>query len=182
MPNYVYIATSLDGFIAERDGGLEWLTGLPDPEGGDFGFAEFMAGVDAVVMGRATFEAVLGFGVWPYDKPVFVLSTTLDGVPTELAGKAEILRGDPRSIVAALRERGFANLYVDGGRTVQGFLAADLIDELIITTASILLGDGVPLFGRIGRTLAFRVVGTRVLSPDLTQSRFVRDRSPGPHG
>ena len=177
MPNYVYIATSLDGFIAERDGGIEWLTGLPDPEGGDFGFAEFMAGVDAVVMGRATFEAVVGSGVWPYEKPVFVLSTTLDDVPADFADKAEILRGDPRSIVAALRERGLDDLYVDGGRTIQGFLAADLIDELIITTAAILLGDGIPLFGRIGRALAFRAVSATMLSPNLTQSRYVRDRA-----
>ena len=178
MPNHVFIATSLDGFIAERDGGLDWLTGLPNPDGSDYGFAEFMGRIDAVVMGRATFEAVLGFGVWPYERPVFVLSTTLDGVPTDLAGKAEIVSGDPRSIVAALRERGFEKLYVDGGRTIRGFLEADLIDELIITTVPILLGDGVPLFGGIGRRLAFRHVSTEVLSPELIQSRYVRDRAP----
>ena len=129
-------------------------------------------------MGRATFETVLGFGVWPYDKPVFVLSTTLDEVPADLAGKAEIVSGDPRSIVAALRERGFEKLYVDGGRTIQGFLEADLIDELIITTVPILLGDGVPLFGTIGRSLAFKRVSTEALTPQLTQSHYVRDRSP----
>jgi dihydrofolate reductase len=177
VTNSIYIATSLDGFIADRDGGLDWLTELPNPEGGDHGFAEFLGRVDAIVMGRATFETVLGFGVWPYDKPVFVLSTTLAEAPADLAGKMEVVRGDPRSLVAALRERGFEDLYVDGGRTIRGFLAADLIDELIITTVSILLGDGVPLFGSIGRTLSFRHVSTAVLSPDLTQSRYVRDRS-----
>lgn len=176
MTNYVYIATSLDGFIADRDGGIEWLTGLPDPEGGDFGFAEFLGGVDAIVMGRKTFETVLGFGAWPYDKPVFVLSTTLAEAPAHLAGKAEIMAGDPRSVVAALRDRGYQSLYVDGGRTIQGFLDADLIDELIITTVPILLGDGVPLFGRLGRALAFRHVSTEGLSPDLVKSRYVRDR------
>ena len=175
--NYVYIATSLDGFIADRDGGLDWLTGLPNPEGGDFGFAEFLADVDAIVMGRKTFETVLALGVWPYDKPVFVLSTTLGSVPPDLAGKAEVVTGDPRGLVAALRERGYENLYVDGGRTIQGFLEADLIDEIIITTVPILLGDGVPLFGRIGRTLTFTHVSTETLSPELAKSRYVRDRA-----
>jgi dihydrofolate reductase len=176
MTNYVYIATSLDGFIADRDGGIDWLTGLSDPEGSDFGFAEFLGGVDAIVMGRTTFETVLGFGVWPYDKPVFVLSATLVEAPAHLAGKTEIMAGDPHSVVATLRGRGYQSLYIDGGRTIQGFLAADLIDELIITTVPILLGDGVPLFGRIGRALAFRHVSTEALTPDLIKSRYVRDR------
>lgn len=175
--NSVYIATSLDGFIADRDGGLEWLTSVSDPEGGDFGFAEFLGRIDAIVMGRATFETVLGFGSWPYEKPVFVLSTTLSDVPADLSGKAEIVRGDPRSIVAALRERGLENLYVDGGRTIQGFLEADLVDELIIATVPILLGDGVPLFGAIGHSLAFKRASTETLTPQLTRSHYVRDRS-----
>ena len=179
MTNYVYIATSLDGFIADRDGGLDWLTAVPDPEGGDFGFAEFLAGVDAIVMGRTTFETVLAFGVWPYDKPVFVLSTTLHDVPADLAGRAEVVAGDPRDLVAALRGRGHESLYVDGGRTVQGFLKADLIDELIITTVPILLGDGIPLFGTIGRTLVFKHLGIERLTPDLTKNRYVRDRDSG---
>ncbi len=98
-------------------------------------------------------------------------------MPADLSGKAEIVSGDPRSIVAALRERGFENLYVDGGRTIQSLLDADLIDELIITRVPILLGDGVPLFGRMKRTLAFRHAGTEALSPELTRSRYLRDGS-----
>jgi len=176
IPNYVLIATSLNGFIADRDGGLDWLTSVPDPDGSDHGYAEFLDGVDAVVMGRTTFEKVLTFDARPYDKPVFVLSASLAAAAGDLAGKAEAVSGDPRSIVAALRERGYDNLYTDGGRTVQSFLEADLIDELIITSVSILLGDGVPLFGRIGRTLAFRHVSTEALTPELTKSRYVRDR------
>jgi dihydrofolate reductase len=179
MPNYVYVATSLDGFIADRAGGLDWLTESPGPEGSDFGFAEFLSGIDAIVMGRRTFETVLAFGVWPYDKPVFVLSTSLEVVPAAVADKAEVVRGDPHSIVAALRKRGYVNLYVDGGRTVQSFLDADLIDELIITRVPILLGEGVPLFGRMRRSLAFRHAGTEALSPELTKSRYLRDRSSG---
>ena len=175
--NTVYIATSLDGYIADRDGGLDWLTSVSDPEGGGFGFAEFLGRIDAIVMGRATFETVLGFEVWPYDKPVFVLSATLDEVPVVLSGRAELVRGDPRSIVAALRERGFENLYVDGGRTIQRFLEEDLIDELIIATVPILLGDGVPLFGTIARSLAFKRVSTETLTPQLTRNHYVRDRS-----
>ena len=107
MTNHVYIATSLDGFIADRDGKLGWLPGLPDPDGGDYGFAEFLGGIDAIVMGRRTFETVLAFGLWPYDKPVFVLSHTLDVVPEDLLGRVEIVRDHPRALVDALRERGY---------------------------------------------------------------------------
>lgn len=69
MKNIVYIATSLDGYIADRDGGLDWLHSIPNPDHSDFGWAEFMAGVDALVMGRTTFETVCGFDCdWPYNK------------------------------------------------------------------------------------------------------------------
>ena len=176
MSNYIFLATSLDGFIAARDGSLDWLTEIPNPENSDYGFADFMAGIDAVVMGRKTFETVLGFGEWPYAKPTFVLSSSLDGVPERLAGKVELASGDPHGVVAQLNKRGYYDLYVDGGQTVQRFLEADLIDEMIITRAPILLGEGIPLFGALSRRLKFRHAGTETFNGMLTKSYYVRDR------
>src|SRR5262245_15399631 len=122
MSNIVYIGASLDGYIAAEDGGLDWLEYVPNTEGSDLGFAEFMARVDAVVMGRKTFETLIGFGVgWHYPKPGIVLSSTLKSVPPEFAGRVQIASGTPREIVALGRSLGFENLYIDGGNTVQRF-------------------------------------------------------------
>lgn len=139
MTNYVYIATSLDGFIATPDGGLDWLFDIPNPDQSDYGYSEFMGGIDAIVMGRNTFEKVLTFSDWPYNKPVFVLSNSLTAVPEPIVAQAEIVKGDIKSLVNQLHQRGYQNLYVDGGKTIQSFLKADLIDEMIITRVPILL-------------------------------------------
>jgi dihydrofolate reductase len=175
MTNSLYIATSLDGFIADTDGGVAWLNDIPNPDGSDYGFAEFMSGVDAVVMGRKTFDTVLAFEEWPYDKPVFVLSHSLKAVPTDLSDRAELLAGEPREVVRELHQRGLKDLYVDGGRTIRGFLKADLIDEMTITTVPLLLGGGVPLFGDNERRLSFSLVSTDVLPGGLTKSKYKRN-------
>jgi len=107
MANYVYIATSLDGFIATPDGGLDWLSEIPNPEQSDYGFTRFLNGIDAIVMGRKTFQTVLTFNSWPYNKPVFVLSNTLDTIPKIVADKAEIIKGDLQEIVKLLHDRGY---------------------------------------------------------------------------
>jgi len=172
----VYIATSLDGFIADADGGIGWLMEIPNPEGSDYGFQEFMAGVDAVVMGRKTFEQVVEFEAWPYEKPVFVLSNSTKSVPDQLAGKAEVVGGEPSAIVDQLAGRGLESLYVDGGRTVQSFLAEDLIDELTITRVSVLLGEGIPLFGTLPGRLDFALVSTERLSDYLVKQYYRRVR------
>jgi dihydrofolate reductase len=176
MTNIVYIATSLDGYIAAEDGGLDWLQEAPNPEGSDFGFGAFMDRIDALVMGRNTYETVLTFGDWPYSKPVFVVSSTLRDVPAHLADRVEIVKGEPQNLVAQLADRGFKSLYIDGGVTIQRFLAADLIDELIITRVPILLGGGYPLFDRLAQPLRFRHVETEVLNDTLVKSRYVRMR------
>lgn len=177
MSNFVYIATSLDGYIATSDGGLNWLTEVPNPDQNDYGFADFISGIDAIVMGRNTFDAILSFGMWPYDRPVFVLSDHLTLVPEEVSGKAEIVSGDVTELVEELARRGYVNLYVDGGRTIQSFLAHDLIDQLIITRLPVILGDGIPLFGTLPRSIRFRHVQTVVYSDALVKSHYVRDRS-----
>jgi dihydrofolate reductase len=176
MANYLYVATSLDGYIATRDGGLDWLFDIPNPEQSDFGYAEFIGVIDAIVMGRHTFEKVLSFGVWPYDKPVFVLSSTLMEVPEEVADKVEIVSGEVRVLVGQLQERGYHNLYVDGGRVIQSFLEEDLIDEMIITRIPIVLGDGIPLFGTLSRSLQFSHRKTETLNNSLVKSYYTRAR------
>ncbi|MEZ4392809.1 MAG: dihydrofolate reductase family protein [Polyangiales bacterium] len=171
MSAAVYIAASVDGFIARADGGLDWL---PPPEGSeDYGYAAFMASVDALVMGRKTFETVLGFGEWPYEKPVFVMSRAGVSIPERLAGRAEAVAGTPAEVLAALAARGLRRVYLDGGLTIHGFLAAGLVDELVITRVPVLLGEGIPLFHPRAGELKLRHVETRAFASGLVQSRYV---------
>ncbi len=174
MVNYVYVATSLDGFIAAYDGGLDWLEEIPNPEKDDFGYAKFMSGIDALLMGRKTFDKVLTFGSWPYSKPVFVLSRSNIKVPKELVGKVEFVNGEPIAVVDQLKEMGHQNLYIDGGVTIQNFLEADLIDEMIITRVPVLLGDGIPLFGKLSQRLKFSHKKTEVLGNTLVKTYYTR--------
>jgi dihydrofolate reductase len=176
MSIHVFIATSLDGFIATSDGGVEWLDEIPNPEHSDFGYVRFMSGIDALVMGRNTFEKVLTFGSWPYDIPVFVLSKSLSRVPERIEGNVEIVNGALRPLIERLAQRGFRNLYVDGGKVIQSFLEEDLIDEMIITRVPILLGDGVPLFGKLTKRLQFKHLKTETFNETLVQSTYTRVR------
>ena len=133
MPTcHVYIATSLDGFIARPDGDIEWLHQWPDI-GDDYGYGAFMNSVDGLIIGRGTFEKILSFGRWPYDKPVVVLSRTLDpdAVPADRADRVRILALEPQQAIDMLRREGWTRAYVDGGRLIQSFLAAGLIDDMI---------------------------------------------------
>ncbi len=177
MANYVYIATSLDGFIADSNGGLDWLLQISNPDKSDFGFGDFMSGIDAIVMGRKTYETVLTFGEWPYTKPVFVLSNTMNELPERLNGFAKIVKGGLKAIIAGLQEQGYNNLYVDGGLTIQSFLKEDLIDELIITRIPVLLGGGISLFGDLAKSLSFRHIKTEVMIGALVKSFYVRERN-----
>lgn len=177
MANIVYIATSLDGYIADKEGGLNFLQTVPAPEGDDFGFAAFMDSIDALVMGRVTMETVLSFGGdWPYGKPVYVVSRTLREAPESLRGKVEIMCGSPQDIVRNLAEKGHSRLYIDGGKVIQGFLTEDMIDEMIIATIPLLLGGGTPLFGDIARHLVFELVNTEVLADGIPKAHYRRKR------
>lgn len=176
MKASVYIATSLDGFIATRDGGLEWLTTIPNPENSDFGFAAFLGKIDALVMGRNTFEKVLSFDAWPYTQPVFVLSRSLPSLPSQIKGKAELVASDVDQLWVQLEQRGYQQLYIDGGQVIRSFLKQDLIDELFITQVPVLLGEGIPLFGDIGQVLAWRHVRTEVWAGGLVKNCYRRNR------
>ncbi len=170
MKASVFIATSLDGFIARANGDLDWL---PPGGGEEHGYDAFMATVDALVIGRKTFEKVLTFGTWPYgEKPVFVLSTRT--LVLALPGAVvERMSGAPAEIVSQLAARGVRHAYVDGGITIQRFLQAGLIQRLIITRIPVLIGAGIPLFGAIQRDIVLRHVGTRQYASGLVQSEYV---------
>ncbi|MGH9766544.1 MAG: dihydrofolate reductase family protein [Blastocatellia bacterium] len=169
MKASVFIATSLDGFIARVDGALDWL---PPGDSEPHGYDEFMATVDALVMGRKTFETVLTFDAWPYGaKPVFVLSAnTLAPAPAGAA--VERMSGDPAEIVSQLAARGIRHIYVDGGITIQRFLQAGLIQRLIITRIPVLIGSGIPLFGVTKGDIALKHVATRQYASGLVQSEY----------
>ena len=171
---FVFIATSLDGFIAREDGGIDWLpAGGGDPAADDYGYQQFFASVDALVMGRNTFELVRTFGAWPYgDTPVVVLTTRALELPRDLRARVTVMSGDPRDVAARLAERGLHRLYVDGGRTVQGFLAAGLVRRLVVTRIPILLGRGIPLFGPLPHDVRLVHVATRSWPTGLVQSEY----------
>lgn len=175
MKNIVYIATSLDGYIADKHGGIDWLDEFENPEQEDMGFAKHMASIDALVMGKNTLDVVLSFGGdWPYSKPVFVLSNSMSSVPESLQDKVFIVSGDITHIVNMLHKQGFKNLYIDGGQVIQQFLQAELIDEMVITTIPTLLGDGARLFGSLSQFQRFTLVDSTVYLNALVQNRYRR--------
>ena len=166
----VFVGTSLDGFIARSDGALDFLeAGGSEPHGYD----EFIATVDALVIGRKTYETVLGFGGWAYGKkPVFVLSSRPIPLPPQGA-VVEQLAGAPADIMAQIGARGIRHIYVDGGVTIQRFLGAGLIHRLTITRVPVLIGTGIPLFGALPRDIALTHVATRQYAGGLVQSEYV---------
>ena len=147
----VYIATSLDGFIARKDGSLDWLDAAAAtvPEGEDCGYKVFMDSIDVLIMSRGTYEKVLSFGGWPYTKPVVVLSHAPITFPETLPDTVSHSSEAPDALLKRLEAEGVRRVYVDGGKTIQRFLAAGLIDDLILTRIPILLGDGIPLFAGV---------------------------------
>ncbi|AYF49568.1 dihydrofolate reductase [Pseudomonas fluorescens] len=171
----VFIATSIDGFIARPDGDIEWLH-RPEYETAELNgvtYERFIATVDALVMGRKTLEKVSSFPDWPYEgTPVIALSHQPLQIPAHLEGKVELMAGDVTSLVATLAERGMKHLYIDGGQTIQAFLEAGLIDELIITCIPVLLGQGIPLFSQVGSERELQHIGTYVSDNGFVQSRY----------
>ena len=175
--NSVFIATSLDGYIADKNGGIDWLHSILNPDNDDMGYVEFTNKIDALVMGRTTFETVLGFDVdWPYNKPVFVLSNKLKEIPESHKEKAFLVIGKLTEILNQIYEKGFYRLYVDGGATIRSFLKEDLIDEMVLTTIPILLGGGSSLFLELPNELKFELIGTKTYLNQITQNHYKRKK------
>lgn len=175
--NSVFIATSLDGYIADKNGNIDWLHTLPNPENDDMGYVDFLKNIDALVMGRKTFETVCSFDIdWPYEKPVFVLSSTLKEIPESHAGKAILVKGILSDILKKIQANGFNRLYIDGGTTIRNFLKEDLIDEMFITTIPILLGGGISLFDELPNPIEFELVSTKKYIDQVSQNHYLRKK------
>jgi len=170
----VFCGVSVDGFLARPDDGLDFLdAGGSAPHG----YEEFFGSVDVVVIGRRTFEVVLGFGGWPYGKkPVVVLSSGALDFSAVKGGVVERMGGEPGEIAKKLGARGFRHAYIDGGATIQRFLAAGLIDRLVVTRVPVLIGEGIPLFGPVPRDILLRHVATRTYEGGLVQSEYEMER------
>tara|TARA_B110000977_G_C11015029_1_gene469119 strand:- start:143 stop:682 length:540 start_codon:yes stop_codon:yes gene_type:complete len=175
IKNSVFIATSLDGYIADKNGEIDWLHSIPNPDHDDMGYIAFNKGIDALVMGRTTFETVLGFDIdWPYNKPVFVLSNKLKEIPESYKDKAFLIKGTLTEILDQIHKKGFNRLYVDGGTTIRNFLKQDLIDEMVITRIPVLLGSGSSLFSELPNELKFELLATKTYLSQITQNHYKR--------
>ncbi|MGA2356195.1 MAG: dihydrofolate reductase family protein [Terriglobales bacterium] len=166
----VFVGTSVDGFIARANGDLDFLP----PDGGEpHGYTEFMASVDALVIGRKTFETVLAYPTWPYGKKrVVVLSSKPIDLSAVHGGLVEQMAGAPGEILAKLVADGIRHVYVDGGITIQRFLRAGLVHRLIITRVPVLIGEGIPLFGSLPRDVRLRHVATQSYASGLVKSEY----------
>ncbi|WP_327091211.1 dihydrofolate reductase family protein [Nonomuraea sp. NBC_01738] len=170
----VFIGTSVDGFIARQDGDIDWLNEHGE-KAGDTGYDAFLAGVDTIVLGRATFEKLLSFGpaAWTYgDRHVAVLSTTL---PDDADPRVTVHRSMD-ALTETLTARGARHVYADGGQVVQSFLRAGLVGRITLTTVPVLIGTGIPLFGALVSDLSLTHESTQVLGGGLVQTVYTIER------
>jgi dihydrofolate reductase len=171
----VFIATSLDGFISREDGSIDWLmkANALAPPGEDCGYKSFMSTVDGLVMGRHSFEKVLSFDPWPYeDLPVTVMSSQTINIPDHLKKSVSTSSETPIKLVQRLTQNGFKHLYIDGGITIQRFIADHLISELTITLISVLLGSGRSLFGPLVHDIELDHIETRCFDGGFVQLKY----------
>jgi len=173
ITGHVFIATSLDGFIAREDGDIEWLL-QQDQAGEDHGYDDFIRDIDAIVMGRGTFEAVRDMDEWFYNRPVLVLSSVLSQqeVPAKLTGKVRFTDKSPQEAMAMLEDEGSRRVYVDGGKIIQSFITLGMISDMVITHVPILLGTGRPLFGSVQHDVFLTHKYTRSFPSGLVQSSY----------
>ncbi len=170
---HVFIATSLDGFIARPDGDIDWLLLRDDPTE-DHGYSDFIADKDVIVMGRGSYEKVLTFDTWFYERPMVVLSERLadSPVPEALKGKVRFSNLSPRDVMEELTSQGLHRVYVDGGQVVQSFLRDGLVADMVITTVPVLIGAGRSLFGAIQQDVELKLVSSRCFPSGLVQSTY----------
>ena len=170
----VFIATSLDGFIARSNGDIDWLVkagSAGDPE--DYGYGKFISTVDCLVMGRNSFEKVLSFPEWPYaGMRVVVLSHALTRIPEQAAGKIELSAGPVDQLAEQLRAEGLRRIYIDGGMTIQSFLRAGLVTDMTLTRIPVLIGSGLPLFGELPGDIHLDHIDTKTFPSGFVQSLY----------
>lgn len=170
----VFIATSVDGFISRLDGDIQWLHDVEQvPEGDDAGYGAFTSTIDVLVMGSGSFEKILEFPEWPYPMPVIVLSKSLKAVPAHLQEKVRIESASPQELVSKLYAEGYQHVYLDGGKVIQSFIRAGLVDDMIVTQIPILLGAGRPLFGELEKDVNLRHEWTKTWDNGFVQSKYL---------
>jgi len=170
----VFIATSLDGFIARENGELDWLLNASQ-EPDDHGYAAFMASIDLIIMGRNTFEKLLSFGIdWPFQQDVVVLSRSLtpQQLPDSLPNTIRLMQGPIFDVIAQLRAEGYQQAYLDGGQLIQQALCEQLVDEMIITRIPVLIGDGIALFGSLPGDVKLQHLHTKAYPSGFVQSHY----------
>ena len=171
----VYIATSLDGYIARKNGDIDWLdqANTVVPEGEDCGFFSFMNSIDVLIMGRKTYEKVLSFGTWPYgEKKVIILSRNNVEIPSKLQRTVSYSAESPKYLCKKLISEGRKRLYIDGGMTIQSFLKENLIKEITITTIPIIIGNGISLFSKLPNDIKLKHINTKVYEFGFVQSTY----------
>ena len=171
----VYIAATVDGFIARADDGLDWLE--HDAGGEDYGYASFRETLDTLVLGRRTYEQVLGFGgQWPYaglKTLVWSRSLTTTDIPEPLRLQGvEVSALSPVQLLEEAGGRGLKHAWIDGGQTIKAYLAAGLVDVLTVTRLPILIGDGIPLFGALPTDIRLEHLNTRAFRSGVVQSSY----------
>ncbi|MDH0309742.1 dihydrofolate reductase family protein [Klebsiella pasteurii] len=173
VTTHVFIAVSLDGYIARQDGDIDWLLQRDDPTE-DHGYAAFIADKDWIVMGRGSYEKALTFDQWPYDRPVLVISRQLSdiAIPEALKGKVQLSSRTPGEVLADLALQNAHRVYLDGGLVIQSFLREGLVADMIITTVPVLLGAGKPLFGSLTRDIDLTLLSSRSFPSGLVQSHY----------
>jgi len=174
MPvGHVFMAMSLDGFIAREDYGLDWLM-KQKTDGEDHGHEAFMETIDGLVMGSGSFRTALTFIAWPYEKPVVVLSKTLkpDDIPKELRNKVRISDQTPRQVMASLSEQGWQRAYIDGGKVIQSFLREGLIADMTVTITPILIGAGKRMFGMLDADIDLHLLEAKSFPSGLVTTKY----------
>jgi dihydrofolate reductase len=169
---FLFIATSVDGFIARADGGIDWLSSV-ETEGEDYGYGEFISQVDTVIMGRKTYDTVLGFGIeFPHKgRACYVLSRTRTGHDENV----QFYAGDPAALVQQLRQQPGGHIFVDGGaQALAALMQQDLVDDYIISTIPVLLGSGIPLLAGQQQELPLQLVSARSYASGLVQRHYRR--------
>jgi dihydrofolate reductase len=177
-----FIATSADGYIAKSDGGVEWLesSGNLDvdmSEYGDMGFSDYFSSVDCMIMGRKCMEVIASFNLtpeqWPYgDTRIIALSSTIKEAPKSLPGRVEMYSGDINLLLSSLEGEGYKHAYIDGGATIQSFLKLERINEITITQVPLLLGGGIPLFGKMDREIKLENAEVTSYPNDFIQIKY----------
>lgn len=168
----LYIACSLDGYIAREDGSIDWLTEYDNNSETDYGYSEFYASVGTVLMGRKTYEQVLGFGDWPYaDKKTYVFTGQKEPLLREK--NVEFVSGNVREFTRQLKENTDKDIWLVGGsQLIKAFLEEDLVDDMIVFIVPIILGGGIPLFDRIGKEIKLKMTNTERYESGLLRTEY----------